>query len=163
MFLLKRKKKDDDEDLDSDEELKPGKKRERKKKKEPPKPWGKAERYLVLGVLLGSVVVSLVLALYARSWKLPGLPRISLPKDAFEETFILEGKPSKVEVSEEVVKRFSEATSEASGVYGLYVIELSDGTSFGISENEPFQAASLIKLPVISALYEEEEKRKFSL
>jgi len=163
MFLLKRKKQGEDEEVDEGEEVKSGKSGEHRKRKESPRPWGKGERYLVFGVLVATVVLSLVLALYARSWKLPGLPRMTLPQNVFEETFVLEGKPSKVEVSDEIIRNFNEATREASGVYGLYVVELSSGTSFGIAENELFQAASLIKLPVMAALYEEEEKRKISL
>lgn len=168
MFLPRRKKKDDDEDTNDNENSKTpndGKvtKRKERKKKEPPKPWGRGERMIVFGVLGGTVIASLMLAMYARSWKWPGLPRISIPTDMFDETIVLEGKPAPTNLSKDSVDAFNQATLDASGVYGLYVIDLFSGTSFGISENEPFQAASLIKLPVIAAMYDQAEKHKIDL
>lgn len=164
MFSLKRKKKEEDDDEEEGEEKAKEKKTRRgPKKKEEKKPWGRGERYLVFGVLIGTVIVSLVLALYARSWKWPGLPRIKLPENAFEETFVLEGNPAPEKLSKTVKESFDLVTKEASGVYGLYVIDLYTDTSFGESEDEEFQAASLIKLPLMSAVYEASEKRRLDL
>jgi len=136
--------------------------RTRNKKKEF-KPWGKKERYWVLGVLLGTILVSGILAMSARSWKLPGLPRFSLPSFG-SGTIIIEKKGNDLnETAKEVINAFREKTKSLSGVYGLYVIRLSDNTSYGISQNETFEAASLIKLPVMAAFYMEAENGDLDL
>ena len=79
-----RKKKDQQEE--TPEEIKDITPRRRKKKdeKEEKKPWGKGERYLLLFLLTITVLGSSILALMARSWKLPGLPRVRLPEEAFD-------------------------------------------------------------------------------
>lgn len=132
-----------------------------RKKKEPPKPWTKKDRYLVFFVLLTTVLTSAVLALSAREWKLPGFPRISISSlSPFKnETIVFEGNRESAalkmkEKSNEIIKNFREATKDKSGVYGLYVVDLLNGYSFGINENEKFTAASLIKLPVIAGFYQ---------
>ncbi|MGB6838855.1 MAG: hypothetical protein WBE27_01055, partial [Microgenomates group bacterium] len=48
-----------------------------RKKRKKYESWGKKERYLVFYILLVTIILSAVLALSARSWKLPGFPRIS--------------------------------------------------------------------------------------
>jgi len=150
---LAKKKKDSKDNL---------KTRTRKKKKEF-KPWGKKERYWILGVLLGTILVSGILAMSARSWKLPGLPRISLPSFG-SGTIIIEKKGNDLdETAKEVINSFKEKTKSLSGVYGLYVVRLSDNTNYGISQNETFEAASLIKLPVMAALYVEAENGDLDL
>lgn len=144
-----------------------------KRRKEPLKPWTKTERYWVLGILLTTVFASVVLALSAREWKLPGLPRFSLPKlgswKLFKsEPIIFEGENKSQETklkvkSELVINNFRNLTKDLSGVYGLYIIDLTTGYSFGIAENEIFPAASLIKLPVMIGMYQEEEHNNLSL
>jgi len=140
------------------------------KKKDPPMPWTKKDRYLVLIILLTTVVTSGILALSAREWKLPGLPRLKVPSFSIfkDETILLEGGGSKAiskmnETQDEVISRFKSATEGLSGVYGLYVVDLTSGYSFGINENEKFTAASLIKLPAIAALYNLSEEGGINL
>ena len=125
---------------------------------------------MVLVVLLLTLGTSSVLALSARNWKLPGLPRIKFQLPSFSllknETITIEGDEDRIrEVfkSNEVISKFREMTNELSGAYGLYVINLEDGFLYGVNENEVFQAASLIKLPVMVAMYMEEEKGGLSL
>jgi beta-lactamase class A len=131
-------------------------KRGRKKKKTEIIPWSKKERLLVLGVLFATIVSSGILALSARSWKLPNMPRIKLP--TFEgETFYIEGNKEGERKAREAVSLFENKVRPLSGVYGLYVIRLDDGSSYGVGDNEVFQAASLIKLPVMVGMYMEEE------
>ncbi len=145
-------------------ETSPPKEKTKPRRKKGPEPWGKKERYLVLYVLLTTIILSALLAASARNWKLPGLPRISLP--SFEGTIIIEGnKESKEEreKSEKIISEFKKKTKELSGVYGLYVIRLKNGTSYGVSEKEIFEPASLNKLPVIAALYMEAEKDNLDL
>lgn len=142
-----------------------GSKLKRRRERAVIKPWGKKERLVVLLVVFLTMGTSGALALSAREWKLPGLPRISLnkvslPKMPFlgEEIIILEGDTRNLDKSKRVVEEFNRLTSDLSGVYGLYVVDLETGFSYGVNEDEIFQAASLIKLPVILAVYLEFER-----
>jgi len=185
-FFKKRKDDEDDEEYEEEElytrrrkprdkDFKDLKSENKKHRKEPKKPWGKKERYLISATLLFTIGVSGILAMSARSWKLPGLPRISfstftLPNSLFsEETIILEGDRN-YQVNQEFQKKMEEITSafkdktkDLSGIYGLYVINLNNGASFGVNENEKFQAASLIKLPVMAGMYIEDDKGNIDL
>jgi beta-lactamase class A len=51
----------------------------------------------------------------------------------------------------------------ASGVYGFYILNLNTEENYGVNEDEAFQAASLIKLPVMAAIYSEYEKGNLDL
>jgi beta-lactamase class A len=133
-----------------------------KKRKEPPKPWGKKERYIVLATLGATILLSLLLAASARSWKLPNLPAISLPSFK-EETIMITGKAQDKQMAEDTIISFRDKTNSLSGVYAFYVIRLDSGFSYGASEAKTMQAASLIKLPVFAALYKEAEEGKIDL
>lgn len=140
----------------------------KKARKEPPKPWGRRERILVLVVLFLTVAASIALAASSRGWKLPGLPRLKLPSLSFfkEETIIIEKDKERVkdkEKSEKIIDEFKEETRKVSGVYGLYVVNLESGFSFGVYEDEEFTPASLNKLPVMLAIYMEAEKGNLNL
>jgi len=142
----------------------------RRKKKELPKQWTKKERYLVFYILLITVVLSGFLALSAREWKLPGLPRLALPKIKFfegEKIVIEKGEktlaPELRNKSEKIIQEFGKETEDLSGVYGLYVLDLKSDYSFGVFEDEIFQAASLIKLPVMAGMYIEMENGKWKM
>src|SRR3990170_1132366 len=135
----------------------------RKRKKEPKKPLSKKERLLVFAVFILTIAASGFLALYSRAWKLPGLPRFRIPAlplaDFFkEEKIIIEretvNKENK-EVGKRAVQEFKEKTENLSGVYGLFVVDLNGGLSYGVNEEEVFQAASLIKLPVMAGIFME--------
>lgn len=138
----------------------------RKTKEETTKPWGKKERLVVLFVFVGTIIASGVLAASARSWKFPGFPRLQMPKLSFfeGETIILEiSKAGVGRKAEEIVENFKGQTKELSGVYGLYVVDLESGFAFGINEKEIFQAASLIKLPAMIAMYGEADEGNIDL
>jgi len=166
MFGFGRKKKREEEEDEEKEELESRKKTPRKKK-ELPKPWGKKERLIVFYTLSVSVFLSAMLAASARSWKLPGLPKFSLPKISFfgEETYVIEGEATSEEVkrAENIISDFRGKTKDLSGVYGFYSIDLVSGFSFGYAETDTFQAASLMKLPVIARMYLEEESGNLDL
>lgn len=170
-------RKKDEEEIDEEElideklpskrfrDLKP---ENRKKRKEPPKPWGKKERLVVLFVFAGTIVLSGILAASARSWKLPGLPKLTMPSFNLlkEETIILSGgKPpfDSEKKARRVIGAFNEKTKNLSGVYGLYVVEIDNKVSYGTNHTQKFQAASLIKLPVIVALYRQAEEGNIDL
>lgn len=166
MLGLRRKKQnEEDEDIEEGASKKSSSdkpKRIRKKKVEPPKPWGRRERYFVFGVLFLTVGGAFVLALSARSWKLPGLPRLAWPTRVFEQTYVFEGKPSKRDTAS-IVTAFNEVTKQASGVYGFYVFNLNTDESYGSDMDETFQAASLIKLPLMAAMYSQHEEGNIDL
>lgn len=180
MALFGKKKETDEEEYEDNEteersikrkprnkdfrDLKP---ENRKKRKEPPKPWGKTERALVLLILLITTGTSSFLAIQSRGWKLPGLPRIRVPSLSFpffgEKTIIIEGNVKEIKKKENATASFKSLTDDLSGVYGFYVFRLSNGSNYGVNENEVFQAASLIKLPVIFAMYSEAEAKNIDL
>ncbi len=174
MGLFGKKKEEDFEDEDElvEEEslrtrrIKDLKSENKKKRKEPPKPWGKRERYTILIVFLSTILVAGFLALSARDFKLPGFPRfsfnVSKPNwdlDIFNQDPIVIGKnyqDQKVKVEKATIE-FEKITTDLSGTYTLYVVDLSNNYSFGVSENKVMEAASLIKLPTMAALYREVE------
>lgn len=139
--------------------------RTRKRKKEPPKPWGKKERLLILFILLATAGTSSFLALSSRSFKLPGFPQIKKPGISFfgEETIVIEGNKRQQEKAQEIINFFQEETKNLSGVYGLYVLDLTTNYSYGVNEKDIFEPASLNKLPVMLAMYSEEEKGNIDL
>lgn len=159
MGLFNRKKEEVEEEELIEEsprkirDLKPENKRTRK---EPSKPWGVKERLVVLITLLITVLSSGFLALSARNYKLPNLPKITLPSfkdmNLFKEQVIVVGnKGSKISQSkiENTKKLFKEATNEYSGIYAFYIYDLNGDYYYGINYQEKMQAASLIKLPVM--------------
>ena len=139
----------------------------RGKKKEPPKPWGRKERLVVLVILLATVGSSAILALSARNWKLPGTPRFKMPSINFFEgkTIIIEGENKKdyFMTKESVKNVFIDETRKLSGLWGLYIVDLESGDSWGVNQNEVFTAASLIKLPVMITFFQEAEKGNIGL
>jgi len=181
MALLRKRNDEEDEEYEDEEEeyKKPKRIRKRirdlnpenkKRRKEPPKPWGKRERLIVFCVLVITVGTSGILYLTSRAWKLPGLPRIKLPTISLpflsQETIVIEGDSEKLEVqkkSQEVIFAFRQKTNDLTGVYGLYVVDLTTGFGYGVNEDEEFEPASLNKLPVMAGIYLEEEKGSLSL
>lgn len=71
--------------------------------------------------------------------------------------------PTPFDQTKEIVKQVHNLTANLTGNYGLYVFNLTTKISFGISENQVFPAASLMKLPVILTLYKEVEAGKLDL
>jgi len=163
MWPLKRKGKEEEDSSDEKTEER-GKKRGRPKgkKNEEHKPWGKRERVLLLSVLGATMLASVVLALTARSWKLPGVPRVRFPEQVFEETFVLSGSQTSGE-NAEFITEFKNVTENLSGIYGFSATNLHTGEKFGLHEDEVFQAASLIKLPMMSFMFEESEEKRLNL
>jgi beta-lactamase class A len=64
---------------------------------------------------------------------------------------------------EEVLAEIEQLTQGLRGEYGVYVYRLESGESYGIKENQVFTAASLIKLPVMLAIYREAETGNLNL
>lgn len=130
----------------------------KKKRVEPPKPWGKFERYLIMAFFVGMAAIPSVLAVIARSGKLPNVPRLSVPRSMVEDRYTLYDRPQDTEDTSAVEAELKSLVADASGVYAVWVIDLTSGVSYGMNEREIITAASLIKLPVIAAFYREVEK-----
>ena len=175
MSIFRKKKEEDydyeDEEFDEHEDRRPNprkfkdlKPENKKKRKEPPKPWGRPERITVLIVILITVLTSVILSLSARNFKLPGLPRISLPSFNWgEDTFYIEGDKEGREKAEKARNYFKDKTRNLSGLYAINVVRLSDGSGYGVNENEEMQAASLIKLPIMTLVYKKFEAGQLDL
>lgn len=131
------------------------------------KPWGKKERMIVLVIFLFTTLTPAFLGLSSRNWKLPGLPRIAVPKVTMPNFY--QDKINMEEDSKEVIKTkkakevLVNLTSHLTGVYAVSVIRLGHGSTYGINEDTKLTAASLIKLPVITALYIESENGNINL
>ena len=143
-------------------DLKPGNKR---KRKEPLRSWTKKDRFLIFLLLILTAGMSAYLGLSAREFKLPGFPRLEKPSfNLFgEDRIVIEKDRTNEDNAQKAVSEFNQKTKNLSGIYGLYVIDLRNGYRYGIYEETVFQAASLIKLPVIAAAYMEEEKGNLDL
>ena len=129
----------------------------RKRRKKKPEPWGRRERLLVFYVLVATITLSAFLAVSARSWKLPGFPKITFPSFKGETIIIEADKEKDREKVQEVVRKFKDETRKLSGVYSLSVVHLESGFAYGVNEEETFEPASLNKLPVMAAMYMEAE------
>lgn len=178
MGLLRRRKRrededDEEDDIEEEKVKKPSKKKFKdldsensRRRKTPPKPWGKKERFVVLIFFAGMALTAAILAASSRNWKLPGLPKLGLPKINISDTIIIEkptARPRATRNYEPLKKEIQDLTYGLSGIYGVYVWDFESQTGFGVNENEAMQAASLIKLPVMSYIYKQAEEKKLSL
>ena len=174
MGIFKREKEDEEYEeeleiksrrLPKDKAFKDLKSGNKRKRKEPLRPWNKKDRYLIILLLILTAGTSAYLGLSAREFKLPGFPRLEKPTFSLfgEEKIVIEKDQTNKDNAQKAVSEFDGKTKNLSGIYGVYVVNLTDGYSFGIYEDTIFQAASLIKLPVIAAAYLEEEKGNLDL
>ncbi len=65
--------------------------------------------------------------------------------------------------TEDIEKKIEEAVKDLQGTYGVYVYNLTSRHSYGFNQEKVFPAASLIKLPLIIALYQEAEAGNIDL
>lgn len=168
IFFKRKKEKEEEEDLEKNSPSKQNFKNLEKKivkKKVDPKPWGKKERILILSTFLLTVGISAVLGLSSREWKLPGFPRITLPLFKTKKIVIEVDEQTKEnrEKETDVISFFRDKTRDLSGVYGLYIIRLESGSSYGYFEDEIFEPASLNKLPALAAMYLQKEQGNIDL
>ena len=139
--------------------------KERVRRKEPIRAWNKFDRVFLFLLMIITSGWSFYFAVSSRGWKMPTLPNINLSEiNPFGSKTIVLGPGQGVDAkSENILSKFEESTDRLTGVYGLYITDLASGHSFGIYENDVFQAASLIKLPVMVGMYMEEEENSLSL
>lgn len=164
LFGRKKKKEEEEEKEENQDKKAPRKSTPRQKKI---KTWGKYERILVFGVFGVMALVSAILAASARSWKLPNLPKINLPNFSLEETIEIKSErrtPAPTARSFNRLRgQITTLTGSLSGIYAVYTQNLTNSQSFGANEKEIMQAASLIKLPVMVAVYQEAENGNLDL
>lgn len=65
--------------------------------------------------------------------------------------------------TESTEEKIKELVKDLKGFYEVYVYNLTEKQGFGLNQDEVFPAASLIKLPVILALYQKAEKGEIEL
>ena len=116
----------------------------------------------MVAVFLSTAIGSGVIAANARAWKLPNLPRLTMPQVLSDETIVIEGNGAK-SLGDEIKNNFVISTNKLSGVYGFFVIRLADSSFFGVNEKEIFEAASLNKLPVMVSMYRAAERGNINL
>lgn len=62
-----------------------------------------------------------------------------------------------------VLEKIKDLTKNLSGTYGVYVYRFANGNNYGINQERAFPAASLNKLPLMIAIYQEAERGKIDL
>jgi beta-lactamase class A len=173
MRLFGKKKKQEEEYEDDEfEEERPRRRKRRlrdedfkdlnpensKKRKTPPKPWGKRERMTVLIALGLTVGLSAIFYMSSKNWYTSLVSGFANTFNKFgANNYELEGTTEEQNKARSVIAEFNNKTKGLSGVYGFYVLRLGTDTGYGIGQDETFQAASLIKLPVVIAMYKEAE------
>lgn len=65
------------------------------------------------------------------------------------------GKPVKRIAEEKLVTELEEITATTSGRYAVYVYRLEDGSSYGFNQKDRMPAASIMKIPVMVAVWKE--------
>lgn len=161
-FRRKRLIKTDGDDF-GESKIELHKQESRKKEK---KGWGKKERGFIFFIIGLTSIGAFVLAFISRQGKLPGLPRLSSETVGLSDTVILTKNQIPVNIQRrdnETIKKFSDAVSALSGVYAFTVVDLKSGDTYGLNEFETMEAASIIKLPVMTLLLKQADEGKINL
>ena len=110
-------------------------------------------------------ILGLTILLSLGLWFLGNHPSDQIPPPSFfnQATPTISPTPTPFDQTKEIIKQVNNLTANLTGDYGLYVFNLTTKISFGISENQVFKAASLMKLPLILTLYKNVEAGKIDL
>ncbi len=140
-----------------------------------PVKWSKKERLTILAFLLATFFIIALFYLKGQGFNFsPQTPSFSLPSLIPETRIVIDApqphpsggggsspspRPSPVPTNNPAVSaaakaEFARLTSALRGTYGFYVFEFASGNSFGTNHQTLFPAASLMKLPVLIALYQ---------
>lgn len=111
-------------------------------------------RKVIIVLFVVTVLASLLFYLQTeipKIWQKITAPKIisHLPREEFDF------KP--------VLNQIETLTQDLSGIYGVYVYRFKDGQDYGFNEDKDFPAASLNKLPVMIAAYQQAEQNKLNL
>jgi len=156
-IVLDRRRKPDDKDF---KDLRSENRRSRKLLL---KPWGRRERFIVLVPFVVLSLISAVLGLSSRRWKVGGFPAITpgsfkIPKFVSDRKIVMDEKNEDLKTAKKAKEEFLNLTSSLTGIYALSVVRLDNGFTYGVNEDTKITAASLIKLPVMVSVYVEAEK-----
>jgi len=127
--------------------VKPVKKKERKAKRGD-------ERKAIAALFVITVLASALFYLQAEAPKI--WERITAPR-------IISHLPEKYFDPGPALNQIKDLTQDLSGTYGVYVYRFKDGKDYGLNERKVFPAASLNKLPVMIAVYQQAEQGKLDL
>ncbi len=127
----------------------------------------KKSRFWLAITIASSIGLGLLFSLIAiaRETKLRPLP--SLPKFFSHQGLVEEGEfkrgLSNEEMIEELNKLISSNFKDKKGNWGIYIYDFRNDFSVGLNDDSQFAAASLIKLPVVFAFYQQVEAGNFEL
>jgi len=112
------------------------------------------ERKAIAALFVITILASALFYLQAEApkiWEKITAPRVisRLPKEHFDPSSVL--------------SQIEDLTQNLSGTYGVYVYRFQDGYDYGLNERKVFPAASLNKLPVMVAAYQQAEEGKLDL
>ncbi|MGB9911632.1 MAG: serine hydrolase [Microgenomates group bacterium] len=128
--------------------------------KKPPKPkLNKKDRLIILLIFVFTLIISGFLYLKEKITQTTE----KIVKPFTQPLVITSSQEVKKFDSSPVIEEIKNLTKDLVGYYGVYVYRFSDGQEYGIRQKEIFPAASLMKLPVMLALYQEAEAGRISL
>ncbi len=130
-----------------------------------PQKWSKKERLMVLALFFLTLLVITLFWLKGRDFNSPQLaqPKVNIPKIVPESKVVFEIASPTPSPSSSPKDQLQLLTQNLQGTYGLYVYNLKSQTQYGLHDQEVFPAASLIKLPLLIALYQTAEKSQLNL
>jgi len=159
-MVLKKRTVEEDDSIGGGEGLKAG----------VVKPWPKkprkisGSRWAIVVVLAGSLAACGVLFFYAKIADFrSGLTEPWRLSSVVEQTGEEVARATPTPDTGELLTQVGEITEGLRGKYGFYVKHIGNGSDYGLKQDEVYPAASLMKLPVIIALYEEAETGKLDL
>lgn len=115
--------------------------------------WGWRQRIQILLFVFVSTLPAAVLYLSSRSWKLPSFDFNKLFDFHGQYVFETSGR-----YQDSLEIKFRDKTNLLTGIYGFYFFDLQTGFQSAAFADRQFEAASLIKLPVMAAFWAEVEK-----
>ncbi|OGV89825.1 hypothetical protein A2Z41_03575 [Microgenomates group bacterium RBG_19FT_COMBO_39_10] len=127
--------------------IKPIKKQERKERR------GEGRKAIIV-LFIVTVLASVLFYLQAELPKIWG--EITAPK-------VISRLPKGYFDPDQTITQLKELTQDLSGTYGIYVYRFKDDYNYGLNQEKVFPAASLNKLPVMIAAYQQAEEGKVNL
>ncbi|MDD3532087.1 MAG: class A beta-lactamase-related serine hydrolase [Candidatus Shapirobacteria bacterium] len=123
-------------------------------------------------VVLVLLIVStgLTLAFYLSSflpafWQKITAPKVIRLNSGQKEVspVVFESAPTPTPWQKNLEEELVGLISQQDGLYGIYLYEINSQRFLGVNHQESFSAASLMKLPVVIAAYQEAERKQFDL
>ncbi|MDD3679757.1 MAG: class A beta-lactamase-related serine hydrolase [Candidatus Shapirobacteria bacterium] len=122
--------------------------------------------WIILALLLissGLAAIFYLFSFWPDFWQKIMTPRVIRPQEKFvlvsPTDFELTPTPWQEDLKEELFGYIN----QENGFYGIYLYQVSSQQFIGVNHQESFPAASLMKLPIIVAAYQQAEKQQFDL